>query len=66
MLAYNVELQLREALKPLLRDNQELQGRRDQPADLVMPTPRSETANAIAARHRTDNHLPVHSLHSLP
>ena len=65
MLAYYVEWHLREALKPLLHDDEELQRRRDQRANPVMPTPRSETANAKAARHRTDDGLPVHSLHSL-
>src|SRR5258708_4019996 len=30
-----------------------------------MPTPRSEGASAKAARHRTDDELPVHSLHTL-
>jgi len=30
-----------------------------------LPKPRSETANAKAARHRTSDDLPVHSLHSL-
>ena len=30
-----------------------------------MPTPRSEGASAKAACHRTDDGLPVHSLHTL-
>ena len=38
---------------------------RDQRVNPVMPTPRSEGARAKAARHRTDDDLPVHSLHTL-
>lgn len=38
---------------------------RDQRVNPVMPTPRSEGASAKAARHRTDDDLPVHSLHTL-
>ncbi|AFT90389.1 hypothetical protein LMG9964_05487 [Paraburkholderia phenoliruptrix] len=64
-LAYYVEWHLREAIKPLLHDDEEREGRRDQRANPVMPTPRSETANAKAARHRTDKGVPVHSRHSL-
>ena len=56
---------LREALKPLLHDDEELAVLRDQRVNPVMPTPRSERANAKAARHRTDDALPVHSLHTL-
>ena len=49
---------LREALKPLLHDDEALATRRDQRANPVMPTPRPEGANAKAARHRTDDALP--------
>jgi hypothetical protein len=65
MLAYYVEWHLREALKPLLHDDEDLTTRRDQRANPVMPTPRSEGAYAKAARHRTDDALPAHSLHTL-
>jgi hypothetical protein len=65
MLAYYVEWHLREALKPLLHDDEQLAVLRDQRANPVMPTPRSEGAKAKAARHRTDDELPVHSLHTL-
>jgi len=65
MLAYYVEWHLREALKPLLHDDEELAVLRDQRVNPVMPTPRSEGASAKAARHRTDDDLPVHSLHTL-
>jgi hypothetical protein len=65
MLAYYVEWHLREALKPLLHDDEDLTTRRDRRANPVMPMPRSERANAKAARHRTDDALPVHSLHTL-
>ncbi len=65
MLAYYVEWHLREALKPLLHDDEDLATLRDQRANPVMPTPRSEGADAKAARHRTDDDLPVHSLQTL-
>jgi Transposase DDE domain len=65
MLAYYVQWHLREALKPLLHDDEELAVLRDQRANPVMPTPRSEGAKAKAARHRSDDDLPVHSLHTL-
>src|SRR5260370_1635962 len=64
-LAYSLECPLREALKPLLHDDEELAVLRDPRANPVMPTPRSEGAKAKAARHRTDDELPVHSLHTL-
>ncbi|KWR78148.1 hypothetical protein RM96_31150 [Cupriavidus sp. IDO] len=65
MLAYYVEWQLREALKPLLHDDEGLATLRDQRANPVMPTPRSKGADAKAARHRTDDDLPGHSLQTL-
>ncbi|MFJ1258078.1 hypothetical protein [Cupriavidus sp. CuC1] len=61
MLAYYVEWHRREALKPLLHDDEYLATLRDQRANPVMPTSRSEGANAKAARHRSDDDLPVHS-----
>src|SRR5258707_11913477 len=42
MLAYYVPWHLREALKPLLHDDEDLAMRRDQRPNPVMPTPRSE------------------------
>jgi len=65
MLACYVEWHLREALKPLLHDDEELATRRDQRVNPVMPTPRFERASAKAARHRTHDALPTHSLHKL-
>ncbi|KWR84604.1 IS1634 family transposase [Cupriavidus sp. IDO] len=65
MLAYYVEWHLRQALKPLLHDDEDLATLRDQRANPVMPTPRSEGADAKAARHRTDDDLPAHSLQTL-
>ncbi|MDW3689295.1 transposase, partial [Cupriavidus sp. CV2] len=65
MLAYYVEWHLRQALKPLLHDDEDLATLRDQRANPVMPTPRSEGADAKAACHRTDDDLPVHSLQTL-
>lgn len=58
VLAYYVEWHLRQALKPLLHDDEDLATLRDQRANPVMPTPRSEGADAKAARHRTDDDLP--------
>jgi hypothetical protein len=49
MLAYYVEWHLREALKPLLHDDEELAVLRNQRVNPVMPTPRSEGASAKAA-----------------
>jgi hypothetical protein len=65
MLAYYVEWHLRQALKPLLHDDEDLAMLRDQRANPVMPTQRSKEADAKAAHHRTDDDLPVHSLQTL-
>ncbi|MGA7950938.1 MAG: IS1634 family transposase [Thiobacillaceae bacterium] len=65
MLAYYVEWHLRDALKPMLHDDEELESQRDSRLNPVLPTQRSERAKAKAATHRTDDGLPVHSLHTL-
>src|SRR5260370_18486633 len=46
MLAYYVEWHLREALKPLLHDDEELAAARDHPRITVVPAPRSQRAQA--------------------
>jgi len=65
LLAYYVEWHLRNALKPLLHDDEELEALRQNRTNPVAPTPRSDGAKAKAARHRTDDDLPVHSLRTL-
>jgi transposase len=65
MLAYYVEWHLRDALKPMLHDDEELASLRDNRANPVAPTPRSESAKTKAATHHTDDGLPVHSLRTL-
>jgi hypothetical protein len=56
---------LRDAIKPLLHDDEELEARRQNKTNPVAPTSRSDRAKAKAARHRTDDDLPVHSLRTL-
>jgi hypothetical protein len=65
MLAYYVEWHLRQALKPMLHDDEELEEQREHRANPLAPTPRSERAKAKAAHHRTEDDLPVHSLRTL-
>jgi hypothetical protein len=65
MLAYYVEWHLRDALKPMLHDDEELETQRDSRLNPVLPTQRSARAKAKVATHRTDDGLPVHSLHTL-
>jgi hypothetical protein len=65
MLAYYVEWHMRDALKPMLHDDEALEILRQQRINPVAPTPRSENAKAKAARHRTADDLPVHSFRTL-
>ena len=65
VLAYYVEWHMRGALKPMLHDDEDLQVLRDGRINPVASTPRSKAAKAKAARHRTDDDLPVHSLRTL-
>jgi DDE family transposase len=65
LLAYYVEWHLRQALKPMLYDDEELEAQRENRANPVAPTPRSERAKAKARHHRTEDDLPVHSLRTL-
>lgn len=65
MLAYYVEWQMRQALKPMLHDDEELEAQRASRTNPVAPTPRSERAKAKALHHRTEDNLPVHSLRTL-
>ncbi len=65
MLAYYVEWHMRQALKPMLHDDEELEQQRESRTNPVTPTPRSERAKAKARQHRTEDALPVHSLRTL-
>jgi transposase len=65
MLAYYVEWQMRQALKPMLHDDEELDLQRERRTNPVAPTPRSESAKTKALLHHTDDGLPVHSLRTL-
>jgi len=49
----------------MLRDDEQLAALRQSRINPVAPTPRSDTAKAKAARHHTDDDLPVHSLRTL-
>lgn len=64
MLAYYVEWQMRQALKPMLHDD-ELEQQRQSRTNPVAPTPRSKRAKAKDQHHRTEDALPVHSLRTL-
>jgi len=65
MLAYYVEWQMRQALKPMLHDDEELELQRERRTNPVAPTPRSERAKSKALLHRTEDGLPAHSLRTL-
>jgi hypothetical protein len=65
LLAYYVEWQLRQALKPMLHDDEELELQRERRTNPVAPTPRSESAKSKALLHHTEDALPVHSLRTL-
>ena len=65
MLAYYVEWHLRQALKPMLHDDEELELQRENRSNPVAPTPRSERAKAKALHHHTEDEMPVHSLRTL-
>jgi transposase len=65
MLAYYVEWQMRQALKPMLHDDEELELQRERRTNPVAPMPRSESAKTKALLHHTEDALPVHSLRTL-
>lgn len=65
MLAYYVEWHLRQTLKPMLYDDEDLELLRDKRTNPVAPAPRSHSAKAKALHHRTEDDLPVHSLRTL-
>jgi|SRR6202521_1072123 transposase len=65
MLAYYVEWHLRQTLKSMLYDDEELELQREKRPHPVVPTPPSERAKAKAAGHHIADELPVHSLRTL-
>ncbi|MDQ2963895.1 MAG: transposase [Pseudomonadota bacterium] len=65
LLAYYLEWHLRQALKPMLYDDEDLETQRQNNTNPVAATPRSAKAKAKAAHHHTGDELPVHSLRTL-
>lgn len=65
MLAYYVEWHMREALAPILFDDEDPQAGRTRRASVVAPAKRSESAKNKAARKRTADGFPVHSFQTL-
>lgn len=65
MLAYYVEWHMRQALKPLLHDDEELADTKQAATNPVASTPRSQSASAKDQTHHTREGYPVHSFSSL-
>ncbi len=65
MLAYYVEFHLREALAPILFDDDDPEAAQAQRDSIVAPAQRSPKALHKAKRKRTDDGLPVHSFQTL-
>jgi Transposase DDE domain len=65
LLAYYVEWHMRQALKPLLFDDEELPTARDQRADPVAPSPTSAKAERKQASALTEFGEPAHSFRTL-
>jgi transposase len=65
MLAYYVEWHMRQALKPLLYDDEDLPAQREANTNPVAPTPRSTKAKHKDLTHHSEEGLPVHSLRTL-
>lgn len=65
MLAYYVEWHMRQALAPLLFDDEDPETAQSQRASIVAPAQRSPSAEAKAATKQTPDGLPVHSFRSL-
>jgi len=56
---------LRQALKPMLYDDEELETQRQNKINPVAATARSAKAKAKAAQHHSEDALSMHSLHTL-
>jgi hypothetical protein len=65
LLAYYVEWHMRQALKPLLFDDDDKAAAEALRASVVAPAQRSPRAKAKAATKRTEDGLPVHSFQTL-
>lgn len=65
MLAYYVEWHMRQALAPILFDEDDPKDAAAKRASIVGRARRSDAAQAKAAHKRTDDDLPVHSFQSL-
>ena len=65
MLAYYVEWHMRQALAPMLFDDDDKPTADAQRTSAVAPAERSSKAKRKAARKRTDDDLPVHSFQTL-
>ena len=65
LLAYYVEWHMRQALKPLLFDDDDKATAEALRASVVAPAQRSPRAKAKAATKRTEDGLPVHSFQTL-
>jgi hypothetical protein len=65
LLAYYVEWHMRQALKPLLFDDEDKVAAEALRPSIVAPAQRSPRAKAKAATKRTEDRLPVHSFQTL-
>jgi hypothetical protein len=65
MLAYYVEFHMREALAPILFDDDDPEAAQAQRQSIVAPAKRSPKAQSKARRKQTDDGLPVHSFQTL-
>lgn len=65
MLAYYVEWHMRQALAPILFDDEEQEEANSRRPSVVAPAQRSASANRKARRKRNDNDEPVHSFQTL-
>jgi transposase len=65
MLAYYVEWHMRQALAPILFDDDDPEGAQAQRTSIVAPAQRSQSAKEKAKRKRTKDDLPVHSFQTL-
>ena len=65
MLAYYLEWHMRDALAPILFDDEHPEDGQLLRTSIVAPAQRSETAQLKAQKKRTDDNLPVHSFQTL-
>ncbi len=65
MLAYYVEWHMRQALAPILFDDDDREAAKARRGSVVAPAQRSPSAKRKAKRKRTDDNYPVHSFQTL-